>query len=318
MDFLKRQAGWVVAFALAVSIVVGYRLLFSAPADFPAESIVSISKGSSAPAAAELLADAHIVANPFVLRSILRLSGTSGSIHAGAYRFTAPQNVFAVAFRLVAGDYGFPPVRLTFPEGTTVREMATHIEIAFPEITAGDFITEAKPREGYLFPDTYLFSPASDAASVVAAMRTNFDAKTTSLLDEIRASEHSLSDIVIMASLLEKEARTAAVRRMVSGILWNRLARGMPLQVDAVFGYIFERDTYSPSYADLKVNSPYNTYTHTGLPPGAIGNPGLDSFDAALHPAETDYLYYLTDKDGVMHYAATYAGHQANQRKYLK
>jgi UPF0755 protein len=91
----------------------------------------------------------------------------------------------------------------------------------------------------------------------------------------------------------------------------------MPLQVDAVFGYIYNRDTYSPSFTDLKVVSPYNTYTHKGLPPGPINNPGLDSLDAALHPTKTDYLYYLTDANGVMHYATTYAGHQANQRKYL-
>lgn len=105
---------------------------------------------------------------------------------------------------------------------------------------------------------------------------------------------------------------------MVSGILWNRIERRMPLQVDAVFGYIFERATYSPSFADLKVDSPYNTYTHAGLPPGPICNPGLDALLAAARPAKTNYLYYLTGKDGLMHYAMTYAEHQANQRKYLK
>ena len=92
----------------------------------------------------------------------------------------------------------------------------------------------------------------------------------------------------------------------------------MSLQVDAVFGYIFNRETYSPSYEDLKVDSPYNTYTHTGLPPGPINNPGLDSLKAAITPIKTNYLYYLTDKNGVMHYATTYAEHQSNQRKYLK
>jgi len=92
----------------------------------------------------------------------------------------------------------------------------------------------------------------------------------------------------------------------------------MPLQVDAVFGYIFNKDTYSPSFADLKIDSPYNTYTRIGLPPGPIDNPGLDSIEAVLHPTKTNYLYYLTDKNGVMHYAATFAEHQSNQRKYLK
>ena len=106
-------------------------------------------------------------------------------------------------------------------------------------------------------------------------------------------------------------------KRVVAGILKNRLKLDMPLQVDAVFGYIFGRGTYSPSYADLAVDSPYNTYTHKGLPPGPISNPGLDSLEAAANPAKTDYLYYLTGKDGLMHYATTHAGHQANRKKYL-
>ncbi len=103
-----------------------------------------------------------------------------------------------------------------------------------------------------------------------------------------------------------------------AGLINNRLKLGMPLQVDAVFGYIYGRDTYSPSLTDLKVNSPYNSYTHKELPPGPIDNPGLDSIDAAIHPTKTGYLYYLTDKNGVMHYATTFAQHQANQQKYLR
>jgi UPF0755 protein len=149
-------------------------------------------------------------------------------------------------------------------------------------------------------------------------MRDNFDAKLAPLVADVRASGRRLSDTVILASLVEKEARTSVNRRIVAGILLNRLRLGMPLQVDAVFGYIYGRDTYSPSFADLKVDSPYNTYMHPGLPPGPINNPGLDALLAVLHPTETAYLYYLTDRDGVMHYAKTYATHQANQAKYLR
>jgi UPF0755 protein len=209
-------------------------------------------------------------------------------------------------------------VRITFIEGVTVREMAVQVTGALPKISAKDFLSAGQPYEGYLFPDTYFFPSSADAASIVAMMRANFDTKIASLSAGITASGHSLSDVVIMASLVEKEARTSVNRRIVAGILWNRLQLGMPLQVDAVFGYIYGRDTYSPSLTDLKVVSPYNTYTHTGLPPRPINNPGLDSLDSTIHPTKTDYLYYLTDKNGVMHYATTYAGHQANQRKYLK
>ena len=298
--------------------MAGYLYAFAPPSNFPSGSVVRIASGASAPEIANQLYEAHVIAHPSVLRALLRLSGASTAVQTGVYKFDAPQNVFVVAYRLVMGVYGLPPVRITFVEGTTVREMSARVASAFPDIAADEFLTAAKGQEGYLFPDTYFFQPGADATTIVAAMRSNFDTKRASLSDEINASGHSLSDVVTMASLIEKEGRSSTVRHMIAGILWNRIERKMPLQVDAVFGYIFDRTTYSPSFADLKVDSPYNTYTHTGLPPGPIDNPGLDSLDAAANPTKTQYLYYLTGRDGLMHYATTYAGHQANQKKYLQ
>lgn len=318
MDFLKRQNPWVISLVLALILVGGYQALFAAPKDFPSDSIVVIARGTPAPLAAQELTEMHIIAHPQVLKLILRLWGKSGNVQAGAYRFETRQNVFTVAYRITSGAYGFPPVRITFPEGITVREMAERVSAELPGIKAPDFLREAQPYEGYLFPDTYLFPPSADHASIIASMRANFDRRISPLRGDIEASGRSLSDVVILASLVEKEVRTTENRRIVAGILWNRLSRGMPLQVDAVFGYIFNRETYSPSFADLKVQSPYNTYLHTGLPPGPINNPGLDALDAVIHPTTTDYLYYLTDKNGAIHYAKTYTGHQANQQKYLR
>ena len=332
MDFLKRlflamvsalefhiarfSRIWITVPALLVFILGSGYVLTAPPSGFSPQDVV-IARGASVSAVAQELADAHIVAYPMALRVVLRIKGDDNSIRAGTYRFTTDENLLTVADRLVTGVYGIPPVRITFFEGTTVREMAARVAAAFPEISAADFIATGHPYEGYLFPDTYLFSPSADAASIVAAMRANFNTKITPLSADIQASGHSLSDIVIMASLVEKEARSKGAKRMVAGILWNRIRRGMPLQVDSVFGYIYERSTYAPSLADLRVNSPYNTYLHTGLPPGPIDNPGLDSLEAAANPAKTNYLYYLTGTDGLMHYATTYAGHEANRRKYL-
>jgi len=280
--------------------------------------VVVIARGESVADAAQALADAHVVAHASVLRLLLRISGGSGHMQAGAYLFSSPEDALSVTYRLITGSYDLPAVRLTFFEGETVRDLAERVQNAFPDsISAPDIISTAQGDEGYLFPDTYLFSPSADASTIVEAMRNNFDAKTASLTNDIAASGHSLSDVITMASLVEREARTDADKHMVAGILWNRIARGMPLQVDAVFGYIKGSDTYSPSLADLKIDSPYNTYLHAGLPPGPIGSPGLASINAVLHPTETKYLYYLTGRDGLMHYATTYVGHQANQRKYL-
>ncbi|MEK7145117.1 MAG: endolytic transglycosylase MltG [Patescibacteria group bacterium] len=314
----ERYYVWTVSFVFAVFIVIGYRNIVSPPADFPAKSIVSIARGASAPEVAAQLADARVIAHPQVLQTVLRLSRGSSRIQAGPYLFDTPENVFIIARRLVTGAYNLPPARITFPEGETARNIAERVHDAFPDISIPDFISKAQPYEGYLFPDTYLFLPSADTDTIIKAMRENFNEKTASLTSKISTSGHSLAEIVTMASLIEKEARTSSVRRLVSGILWNRIKLGMPLQVDAVFGYINRRDTYSPTFDDLKIDSPYNTYLYKGLPPGPIANPGLDSLDAALHPTKTDYLYYLTGTDGQMHYATTYAGHQANQRKYLR
>ncbi len=302
----------------AVLAVIGYHTAFSPPDDFPTGSIVSIARGTSAPEVAAQLAQVRIIAYPQLLRAVLRLSGGSARVQAGSYLFNTPENLFTVAYRLVTGDYRVPSVRITFPEGETARHGAARVHEAFPSISASDFLLKAQPYEGYLFPDTYLFLPSSDADSIIKTMRANFDTKTASLRDEIAASGYSMSEIIILASLIEKEARTSTARHMVAGILFNRLKLGMLLQVDAVFGYINNRDTYSPSFADLKIDSPYNTYKYKGLPQGAIGNPGLDSIDAVLHPTKTKYLYYLTGNDNLMHYATTYAQHLANQNRYLR
>ncbi len=308
---------WIVLLTLGILVVSGCYILLLPPRNFPTESTVAIKYGASASLVAQTLADAQVIVHPELLQLILRFSGVHNQAKAGVYSFPVPENLLTVAYRLITGAYGIPSIRITFPEGMSVREMATEIAKAYPSISTKEFISAGQSYEGYLFPDTYFFPPSADAASIISAMRANFDAKMAPLSNEIRSSGYSLSDIIILSSLVEKEARTNTDKRIVAGILFNRLRLGMPLQVDAVFGYIYNRATYSPSLADLKVNSPYNTYIHTGLPPGPIDNPGLNSIEAVLNPIKTKYLYYLTGKDGLMHYATTYAGHQFNLKKYL-
>lgn len=306
------------AASIAGMLLVSYALVFAPPSSFPSGTVLLVQRGEGVPDIVKKFADAHIVAHPSVLRFILRVMDAGNTVQAGAYRFPRPESVLSVAYRLSHGEYGIPSVRITVTEGATVRELADQVAAAFPEISAEDMRAAGMKYEGYLFPDTYTFPPGTDADSVIAAMRGNFETKIAPLKESIAASGHSLSAVITMASLLEKEARTLESKKMVAGILWNRLALGMPLQVDAVFGYIYNRETYSPSYADLKVDSPYNTYLHKGLPPGPINNPGLESIEAALSPTKTPYLYYLTGNDNQMHYASTYAGHLANQRSYLR
>jgi UPF0755 protein len=318
MAFFKQYLPWVVSLVLASILVSGYVYLFAAPSSFISGTTIEVVRGTSVSHIASDLAQAHIIAHPTLFRAVVRLTGEGNSVQTGLYKFDVPQNLFTVIYRLANGIYGIPPARITFIEGVTLREAAIQVASALPGITAEEFLTAAEGQEGYLFPDTYFFQPGIEVTSVVATMRKNFDTKIASVGPLYTSTEHSLADIVTMASLVEKEARTIEDKHLVAGILWNRIRLGMPLQVDAVFGYIFGRPTYSPSPADLQVKSPYNTYLHTGLPPTPINNPGLDSLKAAIAPTKTNYLYYLTGNDGLMYYAATYAGHQANLRAYLK
>lgn len=316
--FLRYSREWVLAAVLLIFAAFGWQIFFAAPSGFVPGTVVLIPRGAAAPQVAMQLSEAHIVRNPALLKDLLRVTGAGGRIQAGPYRFGEADNLFRVAYRLATGEYGIPPARVTFTEGMTVREMALRITSTSLAISMPDFISAGQPYEGYLFPDTYTFTPAADAKEVVAALHANFTARTAPLTPDIAASGHSLSDIITMASLIEKEAGSVQDMQVISGILWSRIRRGMPLQVDAVFGYIYGRSTYSPSFSDLAVDSPYNTYTHKGLPPGPIGNPGLASIGAALHPAKTNALYYITGKDGNLYTATTYAGQLANQRKYLR
>lgn len=304
-------------FGISLLLILGYAYVAAPPLSFVPGTTLTIARGESLTSIAEKLRAEHIITHAASFKYIVTFFGEGRGIQAGAYRFTAAENAFVVARRMIVGDYGVPPARITFIEGSTVREMAAQINELIPTVTQEEFIALANADEGYLFPDTYLFSLSTDAPGIRNALRDNFEKKITTIQDDIRRSGHSLSEIVTMASLVEKEASTAADRRIVAGILWNRLARNMPLQVDAVFGYIFNRSTYSPSPKDLKVDSPYNTYAHRGLPPGPIGNPGLDALQAAASSTATKYLYYLTGNDGLMRYAATYTEHQANLKKYL-
>jgi UPF0755 protein len=303
---------------VSVLIVFIYGLFFLAPPQFPVGKVITISEDASTAATIEQLKDENIIGSEIVLKALLRITGSDRNIHAGKYLFSEPVGVGTVYYRITNGVSGIPVVRVTFPEGVTAREMGEILKTRIKGYDSETFVSLAKPYEGYLFPDTYALYGDISPQDLIELLRETFVLKTKDLQEEVATSGHSLEEIVIMASLLEKEAKSTEDRQIVSGILWSRIRGEMALQVDAVFGYIKNQDTYHPSLDDLEVDSPYNTYLHRGLPPGAIANPGLDALLAALRPIETDYVYYLTGTDGTMHYAETFEEHKANRERYLR
>ena len=308
----------VLAFIILVLIYVE---LISAPSGLLPETIVSVPKGQGLSGAAQSLVENKVVRSPFAFKSLVVLfSGSSHGLRAGDYYFKEPENVLVVAWRLTHSMYELENVKVTIPEGLSLTEMADIFakEPKFTKFDKQEFLKLASPFEGYLFPDTYLFLPNITAEAVIDAMKDNFERKVGSLQADMTVFGRPLTDVIKMASIVEVEARTTETRQIIAGILWKRLDQGMPLQVDAAFAFVNgKKDSKYISLADLAIDSPYNTYIHKGLPPTPISNPGLDSIKATLHPIPTKYYFYLSDKDGNMHYAVTLEEHEANKAKYL-
>jgi UPF0755 protein len=303
--------------ALLFVFVIFYLIFWIAPREFPSNSIISIEKGLSLNQITEHLKKENVIKSPFWFKTFVYLTGNQKDIDSGEYFFNRKENIFTILSRTIKGQYGINSTIITIPEGTTVAEMAEKLKEKFGDFESETFINLATRKEGFLFPDTYKFLPNVGPREVIGVMEDNFQVKIKELENEIQESGKSLKDIIIMASLLEEEARKQETREIISGILWKRLELGIPLQVDAVFLYINGKNTYQLNLEDLKIDSPYNTYLYKGLPIGPISNPGLSSMKAALRPKDSSYLFYLSDRDGNMYYAKDFEEHKRNKRLYL-
>jgi UPF0755 protein len=302
---------------LCACLIFGYFLFLSSPSRFPVGRLVTIESGWSVSEAADALKELKVVRSPLAFKAMATLA-SDGNVIAGDYFFSNRRNLLAVVSRIARGEYGLEPTKVRVVEGATANEIAETITEEFPQFDKEEFLRLSMYKEGYLFPDTYYFLPSIKPESVVKAMEDNFYTKLSKLEKDLNEFDKPLEDVVVLASLLEKEAHDLKTRQMISGILWKRLEIDMPLQVDAVFLYINGKNTYELSLEDLRRNdSPYNTYRYKGLPPGPIGSPSLESILAALNPIPSDYLYYLADRAGNTYYARTFDEHKINKDRYI-
>ncbi len=297
-----------------------YQLPYQQPGVVALDTYVEIPTGASATRAGELLESAGIIRSADVFLVALKLSGKTGDIKSGEYYFNTPQKLETIIGRVTSSAYGLPTKTVTLFEGEPNFEYAQRLANQFEYVTESEFMRLAKNQEGYLFPDTYNIPLRASTQEVIDKLRANFDRRTESLQDQINASQYNRDQIVTMASLIETEAGNASyeTKQKVAGVLWRRIEIGMPLQADAVFSYIYQEHLPLVLFKHLEVDSPYNVYKNTGLPPGPIANPGIDSIRAALNPVDTGNLFYITGKDGVFYYAKTFAGHNQNIRNYLR
>ncbi len=325
MEFLlsKTQASGLRRNSIRTLIIVGIAAVFfllyinEPPTSFPIGKIITVQSGQSLnEVEAELKAD-HIIRSSTFFKILAILFVSDQKLVAGDYYFSQPISDYSIMRRLTAGDFDLAPVRVTIPEGSTMKQISDILAPKFKHFSSTDFMKHAPADEGYLFPDTYFFASDITADGVIDAMQKNFSDKIKALAPAIVTFGRAEKDVITMASILEKEARSPDDLAIVSGILWKRLDKGMPLQVDSTLGYVIGKTSAELTSADLKMDSPYNTYANKGLPPTPISNPGLETIQAAVTPTSTPYFYYLSDQNGVIHYAATFAQHIKNVQKYI-
>ncbi len=281
-------------FVLVYLLILAGLWTMSAPSDFPRGRIINISEGMGLQDIGTVLEANNLIRSQFWFRAFSIMLGGERRMKAGEYYFAKADNAFHIAWRIENGDHKIETVKVTIPEGFTTLEISEKFDKQF--VFFDNDLFEARAQEGYLFPDTYFIPITATATSTIRFMRENFDEKVGSLLSDIAKNKKTLKDVVIMASLIEAEANNQNDREIVAGILWKRLKIGMPLQVDAEMG----------------------TYEFQGLPATPINNPGLLAIKAATYGTTTPYLYYLTGKDGKMHYARTFDEHKNNIAKYLQ
>jgi UPF0755 protein len=316
----------LIALILFLVIIVAAAAIFlknnlSAPSSDTKNKIFVINTGEGIVAISKSLEKNNLIKNQYAFLAYTFLTGQNKKIQSGTFRLSSSFTVPEVVKKLSSG--GVSDYWLKIIDGFRVEEIATLFPEGLP-FTSKDFLTQVKSKEGYIYPDSYLLPQYYTLDQTLEVINQNFNQKFAKAKADATNTTMTDRQILILASIIEREARTLKVKEGVAGVLINRINTSMPLQSDVTIQYIRDSKTTPTKYwadissADISIISPYNTYKNPGLPPGPICNPGYDSIYAAFHPTDSDYIFYLTGNDGVMHYARTLTEHNSNIAKYLK
>jgi UPF0755 protein len=313
----------VLGLLLVVSILGTIYLIYAAATGGESEQVsqgavtVEVVKGDTLSSVAEKLEQARVIENAFMFEVEARMDGHGTEIQTGEYTFKPGEDDDEILAKLTAGKAA-PILAITIPEGLDLEQTAQ--EVAQQSgVTTAQFADAARRTDygygfledpaiestvGFLFPKQYEFEEGTTAPQMVIRMLEQYLLETQTL--DISGAKERLNlteyELVTVASLIEKEASNPAERPLVASVIYNRIGKEMPLQIDATVLYALDRPKEELSLADLKINSPYNTYENTGLPPGPICSPSRQSLEAAINPAETDYLYYVLKSNGEEHF----------------
>ncbi|MBA7658294.1 Endolytic murein transglycosylase [subsurface metagenome] len=306
------------------SLIFLIAILFITAIYFPLEEnsttqkVVNIPSGTNAKEIVYVLEKNEIIRkNNYIFRILIKLLKLEDQLKYGEYNLSPSMNMLQILDKLVKGEVIV--YKITIPEGytgTQIAELLDKKEIAEKETFLKLAKESEKSWEGYLFPDTYEVPKKYGAENMSKVMLANFNqiAMENKFTDKAEEIGFSLDEIIILASIIEKEAKFSEEKNKVSSVFHNRLEKGMKLQSCATIQYILEKPKERLDENDLKIDSPYNTYLYKGLPPGPICNPGLDSILAALEPEEEDYLYFVLGENGRHIFSKTYQEHLKNKK----
>lgn len=331
---MRKTLRYILILAIVGVLIIGGGLgaLYLVPNTFAQDDgtqVLVIEKGQTGSEIADMLFERGLIRSTQGFKLWLYLSGTNDKLQTGHYQIPNKVTVRELISLLQEGHV--ESIRVTIPEGYTVGDIAIVLE-KNQIMKAKDFLAEAKtfvpypymkgtrpatyPVEGFLFPSTYEIPVGATPREVIQMMADEMNRYLTpAVKKQIQAQHMSIHDFVTLASIVERESLFDADRPTIAGVFKKRLAHGIPLQSDATISYVLGYAKENVTIGDTQLQSPYNTYVSKGLPPGPIANPGKKSLDAVLHSENTDYLYFVADKEGHNHFSKTYEEHLAEVNK---
>ncbi len=293
----------------------------------PGKTIITVNRGQSFSVTSDRLQQAGLIESPFRFRLLARLTKADKRIQAGEYLLSADMSPKEILSVMVSGKVRL--YKFTIPEGYNYMQIAAIVENAgftsaeeFGKAAADSTFVhqmgiDAQTFEGYLFPDTYHFPRGADAREIITAMVARLQSLVSDQWKQ-KAAQLGLSfhEILTLASIIEKETGAPFERPLISSVFHNRLKKGMRLETDPTVIYGLKEFNGNLTRKHLSTRTPYNTYKIEGLPPGPIASPGLASIEAALYPADTDYLFFVAKKDATHHFSTNLRDHNRAIRKY--
>lgn len=306
-----------ILFLLILIVGVSFLFGFYSSKEHDGDVLFAVLPGEGVRSIGLKLYQENLIWHPYFFDIYALISGKGSQLKAGHYLIKEPMTVIDIINLFYSGDV--VDQKITIVEGWNKNDIADYLSQTIDGFDKETFLSlvDSQHLEGYLFPDTYNIPYGYSEKDIIKVMLNNFNSKIT---EEMRRDMNgkSLSEIVTMASIIEKEVRSPEDKAIVSGILWKRIANGTPLQSCATIVYITGKKSVQVSNEETKIDSPYNTYLNRGLPIGPISNPGLESIKAAIYPKESEYFFYLSKPDGETVFSKTFDEHIQAKNKYLK